>query len=158
MMQTLLELDGFQVVTASDGGQAVKLAGELHPDAILMDINLPNCDGLSATRQIRRDQVAGRIPIIALTAYDTSDSREQALAAGCTEFMLKPVDFERLEDLLERVFKVFGKGSGSAGRPAQLDPTRPGKAAGSDQGGHSTDHLHNPHRLFDARNLRRMTR
>lgn len=158
MMQTLLELDGFQVFTASDGPQAVKLAVELHPDAILMDINLPNCDGLSATRQIRRDPRAARIPIIALTAYDASDSREQALAAGCTEFMLKPVDFERLQDLLQRVFLNSGQGHGFDGSPAQTESTRKPRTAGNDRGGHSTDHVHNPHHLFESRHSDRMAR
>ncbi|MEO6393324.1 MAG: response regulator [Pyrinomonadaceae bacterium] len=150
MMQTLLELDGFRVFTASNGPQAIKLAGERHPDAILMDINLPDCDGLAATRQIRRDPANADIPIIALTAYDVSDSRELALSAGCTDFMLKPVDFERLQRLLERALTISGKGHGSAGSPAHAEHNRQKPGAGEDRRGHLTDRHHTPNHLFDS--------
>jgi CheY-like chemotaxis protein len=106
MMRILLELDGFRVFTAATGNRAIELAGSVKPDAVLMDMNLPDLDGMSVTRQIRKDSGENRTPIIALTAYDMNDSRDRALAAGCNEFMLKPVNFDRLEAMLCRLLAV----------------------------------------------------
>lgn len=103
MMQILLELDGFRVFSASTGRQALDLSASKQPDIVLMDVNLPDQDGLSVTQQLRRQSENNRTPIIALTAYDTNESRDRALAAGCNEFMLKPVNFERLEALICRL-------------------------------------------------------
>jgi CheY-like chemotaxis protein len=103
MMKIMLELDGFRVVTAATGRQAIDLAASMKPDVVLMDVNLPDLDGLAVTRHIREQSGYSRTPIIALTAYDTTESRDRSLAAGCTEFMLKPVNFERLEALFCRL-------------------------------------------------------
>jgi CheY-like chemotaxis protein len=103
MMQIMLELDGFRVITASTGRQAIDISASATPDVVLMDVNLPDMDGMAVTRQIRQQFGYSHLPIIALTAYDTSEARDRALAAGCTEFMLKPVNFERLEALFCRL-------------------------------------------------------
>jgi two-component system cell cycle response regulator DivK len=102
MMRRLLELAGYGVVEASDGEQAVKLAVEEQPALILMDLSLPKLDGLAATRRIRRQQGMGKTPIVAVSAHDSSESRTEALAAGCDEYVTKPIDFDQLNDLLER--------------------------------------------------------
>ena len=103
MMRRLLEMSGYHVVEAVNGQQAVELAGEESPDVILMDLSLPMLDGLAATRKIReRDQLA-RVPIIAVSAHDSADFHAEALAAGCNEYVTKPIDFDQLIQLLDRL-------------------------------------------------------
>jgi CheY-like chemotaxis protein len=92
----LLEIEGYEVVEATDGQQAVNLALTASPDLILMDLSLPIIDGLSATRQIRQHASMHRVPIIALSAHDMLDYQAKAKDAGCNEFVMKPVDFENL--------------------------------------------------------------
>ena len=69
---------------------------------ILMDLSLPKLDGLAATRQIRQKKGLKRIPIVAVSAHDSPESRIEALEAGCDEYVTKPIDFDRLHALLER--------------------------------------------------------
>ena len=102
MMRSLLELAGYSVVEASDGEQAVELAVQRRPALILMDLSLPKLDGLAATRQIRLDKSVGNVPIVAVSAHDSPESRSEALAAGCDEYVTKPIDFDRLDELLKR--------------------------------------------------------
>ena len=101
MMRRLLELGGYRVIEAINGQEAVTMAAQARPDLILMDLSLPQIDGLAATRSIRQLDGLGRIPIVAISAHDTSDFRTEALAAGCNEYLTKPVDFDRLESLLK---------------------------------------------------------
>ena len=102
MMRRLLELAGYGVVEASDGEQAVQLAVTEHPALILMDLSLPKLDGLAATRRIRRHEGVGNTPIVAVSAHDSSESRTEALQAGCDEYVTKPIDFDQLNELLQR--------------------------------------------------------
>lgn len=102
MMRRLLELSGFGVVEASDGEQAVTMAVAEQPALILMDLSLPKLDGLAATRRIRRHKSVGKTPIIAVSAHDSSESRAEALEAGCDEYVTKPIDFDQLNELLQR--------------------------------------------------------
>ncbi len=100
MMRRLLEMGGYHVLEAVNGQEAVTMAASERPHLILMDLSLPQIDGLAATRQIRRLEGLAAVPIIAISAHDTSDFRHDALAAGCNEYLTKPVDFDRLETLL----------------------------------------------------------
>lgn len=102
MICRLLEMSGYRVAEASDGEEAIEMARRVRPDLILMDLSLPSVDGLSATREIRR-QTTRHIPIIAVSAHDTSDFHENALAGGCDEYVTKPIDFEQLETTLARL-------------------------------------------------------
>ena len=108
MMRRLLEMAGYNVLEASDGEQAVKIAVESRPALILMDLSLPKLDGLSATRQIRQKKGLKAVPIVAVSAHDSPESRTEALAAGCDEYITKPIDFDHLTQLLQR----FLAGSG----------------------------------------------
>lgn len=101
MMRRLLEMAGYNVVEATDGEQAVELAIQKKPAVILMDLSLPKLDGLSATREIRK-QSGFHVPIVAVSAHDGPESRDEALAAGCDEYMTKPIDFDRLSSVLHR--------------------------------------------------------
>ena len=102
MMRRLLEMAGYSVLEASDGEQAVQMAVESHPVLILMDLSLPKLDGLSATRQIRQKRGLKTVPIVAVSAHDSPESRTEALAAGCDEYITKPIDFDHLNALLQR--------------------------------------------------------
>ena len=112
MMRRLLEMAGYNVLEASDGEQAVKMAVEARPILILMDLSLPKLDGLAATRQIRQKKGLKAVPIVAVSAHDSPESRTEALAAGCDEYITKPIDFDHLTKLLER-FLLSGRHSRS---------------------------------------------
>jgi two-component system cell cycle response regulator DivK len=103
MMRRLLEMSGYRVVEAVNGEQAVEIATKERPSLILMDLSLPLLDGLAATRRIRQHEALRRVPIIAVSAHDTSDFHADALAAGCNDYVTKPIDFEQLEKLLLRL-------------------------------------------------------
>ena len=105
MMRRLLEMSGYRVVEAVNGEQAVEAAERERPDLILMDLSLPKLDGLAATRRIREQDGAARVPIVAVSAHDTTDFHADALAAGCNEYVTKPIDFNQLEELLTRLLK-----------------------------------------------------
>ena len=102
MMRKLLEMAGYNVLEATDGEQAVKLAVRKKPALILMDLSLPRMDGLSATRRIRRRKRFAKLPIVAVSAYDSPESRKEALAAGCDEYLAKPIDFDQLNLVVNR--------------------------------------------------------
>ena len=102
MMRKLLEMAGYRVVEATDGEQAVEVAVEERPALILMDLSLPRLDGLAATRKIRKQKGLGKVPIVAVSAHDSPESRQEALDAGCNEYVAKPIDFDQLNTLLKR--------------------------------------------------------
>jgi CheY-like chemotaxis protein len=108
MMRRLLEMAGYDVLEASDGEQAVKMAVEARPVLILMDLSLPKLDGLAATRQIRQKKGLKAVPIVAVSAHDSPESRTEALAAGCDEYVTKPIDFDHLNKLLQRFLSSGG--------------------------------------------------
>src|SRR5918993_1574516 len=103
MMRRLLEMSGYRVIEAVNGKQAVEAAVSERPDLILMDLSLPMLDGLAATRRIREAEGLGRVPIVAVSAHDSADFHTEALAAGCNEYVTKPIDFDHLVQLLDRL-------------------------------------------------------
>ena len=103
MMLRRLQRRGFTVLTAVDGQQAVDLTRSEKPDLVLMDMSLPILDGWAATRQIKNDDAVKQIPIIGLTAHAMVGDREQALQAGCDDYATKPVEFEKLIELMNRL-------------------------------------------------------
>lgn len=105
MMRRLLEMSGYRVVEAVNGEQAVEVAATERPDLILMDLSLPKLDGLAATRRIRQSNGLADVPIVAVSAHDTSDFHADALAAGCNEYVTKPIDFDQLESLLKKLLE-----------------------------------------------------
>ena len=102
MLKVLLESSGYRVLEAVNGQQAIETARREHPDLILMDIGLPVIDGFAATRRIREDARLREIPIVAVTAHTSPEYRNQAIAAGCDEYVPKPIDFDLLEKVLNR--------------------------------------------------------
>lgn len=105
MMRRLLEMSGYQVVEAINGEEAVEIAIRERPGLILMDLSLPKLDGLAATRRIRQDPELRQVPIVAVSAHDTADFHADALAAGCNDYVTKPIDFDQLEALLMRLLR-----------------------------------------------------
>ena len=96
MLSRRLMRNGFEVVMAIDGEQAVALAQSELPDLILMDMSLPVIDGWEATRRVKAAEATSSIPIIALTAHAMSGDREKTLNAGCDEYDTKPIEMPRL--------------------------------------------------------------
>jgi two-component system, cell cycle response regulator DivK len=96
MLSRRLMIEGYQLVVAVDGAQAVLQARVDRPDLIIMDMGLPVLNGWQATHRIRSMPITSRIPIIALTAYAMKEDRTKCLAMGCDEYETKPVDFSRL--------------------------------------------------------------
>jgi two-component system cell cycle response regulator DivK len=101
-LSMLLKIEGYEVIEATDGAQAIEKALSDKPDLILMDLSLPVIDGLSATRKIRQSDAMKRVPIIALTAHDLIDIQSQAEDAGCTYYAPKPIDFTLLIDMMAK--------------------------------------------------------
>lgn len=110
MLQQRLKRRGFEVVLAKDGSEGVALAQEEHPDLIVMDLAMPVLDGCEATRQLKNSQTTASIPIIALSAHAMPSDREMAVAAGCDDFEIKPVNFSRL---LAKIEALLTSGSSS---------------------------------------------
>ncbi len=98
----LLERRGYRVVSAVDGAKAIELAGTFVPDIILLDIQLPAMDGYTVARILRGIPALQDTPIIAVTSYAMSGDRENALRAGCTGYIEKPIDPETFVTEVER--------------------------------------------------------
>lgn len=103
MMQQLFRLKGYEVVAAGDGVRAVEAALQTHPDVIFIDLQLPKLDGLSVTKDLRSHPELKRTPIFIVSGHDPARYRKAALEAGCNEYLLKPIDFDRLDQLLREV-------------------------------------------------------
>ena len=100
MLSVLLTKHGYNVIEAEDGLEGFLKATGCKPDLIIMDLALPEMDGIEATRRIHRTPKLAQVPIIVLSAYLTSDVEEEALAAGCVEIFPKPFDSESLLDCI----------------------------------------------------------
>lgn len=96
MLSRRLKRKGFELVYAEDGVAAVENSKQHMPALILMDVSLPEMDGLEATKLIKRDPATANIPIIALTAHAMDGDRERCLAAGCNDYDTKPIELSRL--------------------------------------------------------------
>jgi CheY-like chemotaxis protein len=104
LLTQLLE-DEYTLVVANDGGRGVEMAAQENPDLILMDMSLPVLDGYEATRQIKANDALVHIPIIGLSAHAMSGDAEKARAAGCDDYLTKPVNDELLFQKLEQFLK-----------------------------------------------------
>jgi two-component system cell cycle response regulator DivK len=98
-----LKPHGYELISATDGEEAVRVALDEKPDIILMDMQLPKLSGMDATRQIRQAPDMKDIPILALTAYAMKGDEEKYLEAGCTEYMSKPIDTRELPVVVARM-------------------------------------------------------
>lgn len=101
MLRLLLGLKGYQVVAAENGVRAVDVALQSLPDLILLDLDLPGLDGLGVTRTLRSRPQFRNTPIIIVSGHDPARHRQPALDAGCTDYLMKPIDFDRLDLILK---------------------------------------------------------
>jgi CheY-like chemotaxis protein len=95
-----LEMFGYRVIEAASGEEAVEAAQAETPDLILMDLSMPHMDGFATIHRLRRLLGLREVPIIALSAHSAKEVREDALAAGCREYITKPINLERLKNVV----------------------------------------------------------
>jgi CheY-like chemotaxis protein len=98
MIKFILEQHKFTVIMAPSGLEGFNLALDLKPDLILMDIQLPDINGIEVTRMIRNSAIGNTIPIIAVSSYAMTGDKQKALNAGCTGYIEKPIDPETFMD------------------------------------------------------------
>lgn len=103
LMRVELEQRGFRIVEATNGEEAVAAAMRERPRIVLMDIGLPVMDGIDATRALRANAETRDTIIVAVTAHHESEYRAKALDAGCNAYVTKPIDFDWLRDLIDRL-------------------------------------------------------
>jgi len=111
MMSLDLQQQGYRVVTAANGEDAITVATATMPNLILMDINLPTLDGLGATRRIRENESLREVPIIAITAFGTEGFQRAAYDAGVSGYLTKPIDLDRMHQLMARLLSPNSSGS-----------------------------------------------
>ncbi|WP_254721731.1 response regulator [Kovacikia minuta] len=104
-MTQYLEAQGYRIVLARNGRDAVELARTESPDAIVMDVQMPEMDGLEATRRIRADGDIALTPIIAVTSFAMDSDREKILAAGVDGYLTKPVSLRALVGEIAKYLK-----------------------------------------------------
>jgi len=100
-MKFLLQSFGYEVLEAIDGLEAIECIKQQDPDLVLMDVSMPNMDGLTATRIIREFQEKSKLPIIAVTAHG-KQIYQQAIESGCNDLIAKPIDFNTLQPVIEQ--------------------------------------------------------
>ena len=103
LMVQLLE-DRYEVIAAVNGQEGVEAAERERPELILMDLSLPVMNGWEATRRLKANPDLRSIPVIALTAHAMKGDRETALAAGCDDYLVKPIDED---ELMEKMAKFL---------------------------------------------------
>jgi CheY-like chemotaxis protein len=103
IMRLWLMKQGYRVVEAENGEDAVTLAEQQHPDLIIMDMMMPGLNGLDATRRIREYQSLRQTPIVAVSAYGANEYRAKAIAAGCDEYVSTPFEPDALGALIQRL-------------------------------------------------------
>ena len=110
MLSLDLQQQGYRVVTATDGDDAISVAFYTMPNLILMDISMPRLDGLGATRKIREKESLRDVPVIAVTAFGTEGFQRAAYDAGVSGYLTKPIDFGRMHQLVARLLEHRNSG------------------------------------------------
>jgi DNA-binding response OmpR family regulator len=99
MFRTLLGMKGYRVLEARDGHEAIDVTVRENPGLVLLDLGLPLLNGLSVIRRLRTELKIVSVPVVVITGFDKHF--ETAMAAGCDDYLLKPVDFDRLDTILD---------------------------------------------------------
>jgi len=102
MIQMRLEANNYRVEVAYDGASGLEKAKEASPDAILLDVMMPGMDGFEALRHLKREAATREIPVIMLTAKGETKSIFKAQQSGATDYLIKPVDSEKMLEMLKR--------------------------------------------------------
>lgn len=103
LLRSLLELKGFQILEAHDGQEAFDISVLREPDLILIQLRLPLVSGFTTIRRIRKHETLRNVPIIAISTNYPTSNHELALAAGCNAHVENPIEFDRLEMMLDRL-------------------------------------------------------
>ena len=103
LMVDILKVRGYEVIEAHDGAEGIKLARTHKPDLILLDMQMPVMDGLEAARLLKADPETRGIKILAVTSFAMKGDRERILAAGCDEYMAKPIDTRQLPIMVRQI-------------------------------------------------------
>lgn len=106
-----LQQEGYRVVTATNGEEAISVAVCTQPNLILMDISMPTLDGLGATRRLREISELRDVPVIAITAFGTEGFQRAAYDVGVSGYLTKPIDFRRMHLLIARLLAPGGSGN-----------------------------------------------
>lgn len=105
VVRWMLEQKGYRVLEAVNGEDAIAVAARERPRVILMDLAMPRLDGFEAIRSVRENAELAGVHIVAVTAYDMAEARDKAALAGCDYYLSKPIDFNRLSVLLEKLIR-----------------------------------------------------
>lgn len=105
LLRAMLQNSGYEIIEAENGEQGIKLAKENIPDLILMDIEMPVMDGMSAFKVIRADESTKNIPVIALTSYAMKGDKEKFLAEGFDNYISKPIDVKEFLKIVKKHIK-----------------------------------------------------
>jgi two-component system response regulator MprA len=134
-LRRALTLGGYEVQLAEGGARALELLAQSLPDAVVLDVSMPDIDGLEVCRRLRR--LGNRVPILILTARDTVSDRIDGLDVGADDYMVKPFDIgelkARLRALLRRTALEDGAHDGPAFAELRLDPARHGAVIGTEE-------------------------
>jgi CheY-like chemotaxis protein len=106
LLQTVLEQQGYSVIEASNGEEALQRLGEALPDLVFLDLRIPARNGYEVLRAIRGDHRFANLPVVALTASAMQEDREKALAAGFTDYIAKPVRPAQLRNEVHRLLRT----------------------------------------------------
>jgi two-component system, cell cycle response regulator DivK len=112
LLSRRLKPRGYDVIMAEDAESGLSLAVEVKPDLVLMDVGLPGMNGWEATQMLKANPLLAQVPVIALTAHAMDGDRQKAAQAGCDDYEIKPIDFPRL---IEKIERLVGRGSPQAG-------------------------------------------
>ena len=99
-LAVLLRVEGYRAETAYDGIEALRVAAGCQPDLVLLDISMPEIDGFDVASKLRQQSWARNLRIVAITGWKRVDDRERARSAGFDEYLVKPLDFDRLKAVL----------------------------------------------------------
>ncbi len=113
LLDHLLTRRGYAVQQAISGEEALVQIHEQRPALVLMDMHMPGMDGYAAVREVRRHPELATLPVIAVTASNMPGDREQILAAGCTDYVAKPINPRELLRLIEQYVEGGGRGNHS---------------------------------------------
>jgi CheY-like chemotaxis protein len=110
LVTDLLEVQGYEVLQASEARTGLEMAVSGRPDLILMDVQLPGMDGLTAIRTLKEDRQTSAIPVVVLTAHAMLGDREKAEAVGCNGYVVKPIDTRQFPQLIASFLQAAKSG------------------------------------------------
>lgn len=102
LFRDLLEAQNYEVVSTRDGMEAYRLAREVMPDLVLMDVQLPEVSGLEVTKRMKQDPMLQKIPVIAVTAFALADDDAKVIASGCMAAVAKPISVKPFLELVAK--------------------------------------------------------